>query len=126
MANAAHDVAGKVLAIFLPISAFVAMGYEHCIANQFVLPLSVQLGSGLTLGQILGSNLVPATLGNIIGGAFFTATAYSLAYGSPERAVTGAASAARARVVEALRRRRARGRPAGGSAKEARMQAGMV
>lgn len=81
-ANAAKDIWGKFIGIWLPISAFVAMGFEHCIANMYVIPLSMKLGSGITAGKFIARNLVPSTIGNIIGGAFFVGTFYAAAYGS--------------------------------------------
>ncbi|MDE6341239.1 MAG: formate/nitrite transporter family protein, partial [Muribaculaceae bacterium] len=51
--------------------AFVALGYEHCIANMFYLPLAIMEGAPIGIGACLGSNLLPATIGNIIGGALF-------------------------------------------------------
>lgn len=70
----ARTVADKVLGILLPISAFVACGFEHCVANMFFLPMGFLLNStgvgaegALTLGGIF-FNLSAATLGNIVGG----------------------------------------------------------
>lgn len=67
-------VADKVLGLLLPISAFVACGFEHCVANMFFLPMGLVLNSvgfgaagAVTLGGI-AYNLVLATLGNIAGG----------------------------------------------------------
>jgi hypothetical protein len=95
LANAAQDISGKAVAIFLPVSAFVAMGFEHCIANQYVLPLALRLGSPITVSDIVTKNLLPATIGNIIGGAFFVATLYAACYGSIERDFSSAAARAR-------------------------------
>lgn len=70
----ARTVADKVLGILLPISAFVACGFEHCVANMFFLPMGLLLnGLGIgaadavTLGGVF-YNLSAATLGNIAGG----------------------------------------------------------
>lgn len=81
------STAGKFVGIFLPISAFVAMGFEHCVANMFLIPMSMVLGSGVSVGTFIGRNLIPVTVGNILGGAGFHAISYSLAYGSPGDAV---------------------------------------
>ncbi len=66
--------ADKVLGILLPISAFVACGFEHCVANMFFLPMGLVLNGlgfgaagAVTLGGV-AYNLVLATLGNIVGG----------------------------------------------------------
>lgn len=71
---AARTITDKVIGIVLPISAFVACGFEHCVANMFFLPTGLlmnSLGFGaagtITMGGIL-FNLSAATLGNIVGG----------------------------------------------------------
>ena len=77
---AAHDVAGKVLAIIFPISAFVALGFEHSVANMYLIPLAMLAGAdGVTLAGFIG-NLLPVTLGNIVGGGVFVALIYWLIY----------------------------------------------
>ena len=70
----ARTVADKVLGILLPISAFVACGFEHCVANMFFLPMGLLLNSmgvgapdAVTLAGI-ATNLSAATLGNVAGG----------------------------------------------------------
>ena len=77
---AAHDVASKILAIVFPISAFVALGFEHSVANMYLIPIGWLAGAeGVTLGGLL-ANLVPVTLGNVIGGGVFVAAVYWLVY----------------------------------------------
>jgi formate/nitrite transporter len=83
MATAARDVAGKMLACYAPIMAFVASGFEHSVANMYFIPtgllLKDELGltaDGLTWGNFFITNLVPVTLGNIIGGVVFVSFAY--------------------------------------------------
>ena len=77
---AAHDVASKILAITFPISAFVAMGFEHSVANMYFIPLGMLLSGGKITGMDLVANLVPVTVGNIIGGSVFVALVYWLVY----------------------------------------------
>lgn len=93
MATAAKDIAGKVWAIFFPICAFVIGGWEHCVANMFYIPAGIiasmndayvakaeelygitadQIASNLTIGGF-ASNLIPVTIGNILGGMVFIA-----------------------------------------------------
>jgi formate transporter len=82
---AAHSVTDKILAIPLPIAAFVALGFEHSVANMFFLPLGWMLGSArIDLASIIG-NLIPVTLGNIVGGGLLVAGVYWAVYlrGSP-------------------------------------------
>jgi formate/nitrite transporter len=80
MALAADDVAGKVLAIFFPIMGFVAMGFDHVVANMFFLPAAIFAGvDGLTWGDVL-HNWLFAGLGNLVGAAVFVAGAYWYLY----------------------------------------------
>lgn len=95
MSGAAKDVAGKVLAVWFPIFAFVIGGFEHCVANMFYIPTGIMAASnevyaakaqelyGITAEQLQGltplstfSNLIPVTIGNIIGGAIFIGVMY--------------------------------------------------
>ena len=76
---AAHDVAGKILAIILPISAFVALGLEHSVANMFLLPFGLAAGAPGGAVDVV-RNLGWVTLGNIIGGAGGVALSYWAAY----------------------------------------------
>jgi formate/nitrite transporter len=94
MAVSARAVMGKIFAIFFPIMAFVASGFEHSVANMFFIPMGLALKgqeaivsaagladklSHLTIGGMV-MNLIPVTLGNIIGGTFFVATLYWIVY----------------------------------------------
>jgi formate/nitrite transporter FocA (FNT family) len=76
---AARDVAGKILAILWPITAFVALGFEHSVANMFLLPLGLAAGAEGGVWPIM-KNLVFVTLGNIVGGAGGVAGAYWACY----------------------------------------------
>lgn len=83
MAVAARDIAGKILACYMPIMAFVASGFEHNVANMYFIPtglfIAPQIGAdipGLDWQAFLINNLIPVTLGNIIGGCVFVAGAY--------------------------------------------------
>ncbi|MCX4187648.1 formate/nitrite transporter family protein [Methylophaga sp. OBS4] len=95
MVYASRTVTDKVLAILFPISAFVAMGFEHCIANMYMIPVailasmdpSIVAASGIDAALLanlslhgLISNIIPVTLGNIVGGAGFVAMAYYLVF----------------------------------------------
>lgn len=81
MANGAHDLTGKAIGIWLPISAFAMIGYEHCVANMFILMMAVAQGVPLSASAILLHNILPSTLGNWIGGGFFVGGFYFLVYG---------------------------------------------
>jgi formate/nitrite transporter len=90
LAYAGRSVTDKMVAVILPISAFIAAGFEHCVANMYFLPLAwllVQTGhtpanfdaSLITISGIV-HNLVPVTLGNIVGGAGFVGAVYWTIY----------------------------------------------
>ncbi len=80
IALGAEDMAGKILGIFFPIMAFVALGFDHVVANMFFLPAAHWAGvPGITWGAIAG-NWVVAFLGNFVGAAFFVATFYWYLY----------------------------------------------
>ena len=93
LAMAGHSVVDKIVAIVLPISAFVAAGFEHCIANMYFIALGLFLAEGVTLPATvnvaslgwagLASNLVPVTLGNIVGGSGMVALVYYMVYRRP-------------------------------------------
>ena len=81
LANASDDVIGKILGIWFPIMAFVTIGFEHSVANMFFIPLGLFLGAeGVTWSTMIINNLVPVTLGNIVGGAVFVACIYWYTY----------------------------------------------
>ncbi|PSC72709.1 nitrite transporter NAR1 [Micractinium conductrix] len=85
---------GKFIACLGPVSAFVCIGLEHCIANIFFVPLGIVCGAPVTLQQFFTLNLIPVTLGNIVAGTVCMATVYSLLYGALGRKITGAAKTA--------------------------------
>ncbi|MCM2263645.1 MAG: formate/nitrite transporter family protein [Desulfuromonadales bacterium] len=83
MATAARDIISKILACYVPIMAFVASGFEHNVANMYFIPaglfIDLALGqqtNGLTWGNFFIGNLLPVTLGNIVGGVVFVSFAY--------------------------------------------------
>ena len=96
-AYAAKEVAGKILALWFPTMAFVALGMEHCIANMFFIPAAILTGTDpryvalVEAGQaapltaswssFFVDNLIPVTLGNIAGGAILVALLYTFVHG---------------------------------------------
>jgi formate/nitrite transporter len=96
LALAADDVAGKILAIFFPIMAFVAMGFDHVVANMFFLPAAIFAGVDLTWWDAL-HNWIFAFLGNLVGAAVFVAGAYWFLYARADEEPSGAASEATSR-----------------------------
>ena len=103
MAATAKDVAGKCIAIFFPIFVFVISGFEHCVANMYYIPAGILAAHnpiyaakatelyGITAEQLSGlnfgtmfSNLLPVTIGNIIGGMVFVGLLYWYLYRKKE------------------------------------------
>lgn len=83
MSFAGKTVADKILGLFFPIFLFIASGYEHSVADMYYIPAGIFAGGGaegLNWGTFFMSNLLPVTIGNIIGGAVFVGTAYYLIY----------------------------------------------
>lgn len=72
---AAKTVGGKIAGAILPVALFVISGYEHSVANMFLFPFAKILGSSITIGEII-MNLLPVTIGNIVGGAIIVPFAY--------------------------------------------------
>lgn len=77
---AARTVASKILAIVFPISAFVALGFEHSIANMYLIPTGWLAGSDLVTLDGYAVGLVIVTAGNVIGGGVLVALVYWLVY----------------------------------------------
>jgi formate/nitrite transporter len=82
---AARSVEGKAIAIALPISAFVALGFEHCIANFYLLPVGMLSGAHVSLADFL-ANIIPVTLGNTLGGVTVAAAYYLIFLSAGPRA----------------------------------------
>ena len=99
MAAGAKDIAGKLLAIFFPIWLFITSGFEHCVANMYYIPAGIMakgttgwVDAALKLGitpeklahlnwsGFIIHNLVPVTLGNIVGGGLFVGVVYWYVY----------------------------------------------
>jgi formate/nitrite transporter len=79
-ATAAKDVVGKVIGVWFPVMAFVTLGFEHCVANMFFLPVAMALGAPISPSDALLHNLLPATLGNIVGGGLLVGALYAFIY----------------------------------------------
>ncbi|MCZ0860407.1 formate/nitrite transporter family protein [Methanocorpusculum sp. MG] len=88
---AADDVIGKMAGVWFPIMAFVASGFEHCVANMYFIPAGIitnMIAGGpanieiLNWGTMWTNNIIWSTLGNIVGAAIFMAVIYSFCYKS--------------------------------------------
>lgn len=74
LAFQARDVAGKIMGIWWPVFAFVALGLDHVVANMYFIPMGIFLGSThISVGYYIWKSMIPAALGNIVGGALFVA-----------------------------------------------------
>lgn len=99
MSMTTTDTAGKILALFFPILIFIVSGFEHCVANMYYIPAgliakmnpqyvqqAISMGitqgqlDGLNIGSFLLNNMLPVTIGNIIGGGFFIGFAFWFAH----------------------------------------------
>jgi formate transporter len=106
----ARTTTDRILGIIFPVTAFVASGFEHCIANMYFVPLGLLIKSDaavaglaksvadLTWSNFIFRNLLPVTIGNIIGGAFMVAAIYWWIYLRPS--VTVLETAAPPKVTE--------------------------
>jgi len=113
LCSSARSTTDKILAIIFPISAFVAAGFEHSVANMYFIPIGLLIRdfapdkfwaldalakattpitaatyANLTWGNFFLKNLLPVTIGNIIGGAGFVGLVYWFAYLRPQKTVT--------------------------------------
>jgi len=108
LCSSARSTTDKILAIIFPISAFVAAGFEHSVANMYFIPIGLFIKgfvpadsafwgaigktaadfANLTWGNFFLKNLLPVTIGNIIGGAGFVGLVYWFAYLRPQKTVT--------------------------------------
>jgi formate/nitrite transporter FocA (FNT family) len=99
MAFATTSMTGKIFAIFFPIWLFVTSGFEHSVANMYYIPAGIiakanevyiqaaqSIGvsdaalEGLSWQSFFVNNLIPVTIGNIVGGSIFVSLAYLTAY----------------------------------------------
>lgn len=83
MCFAAHSVSGKAVAIIFPVTAFVALGFEHSVANMYLIPVGMLHRDGAIDFAALFANLIPVTVGNIVGGGVLVALVYWLVYLRP-------------------------------------------
>lgn len=99
---AANSLVDKAVAIIFPVSAFIAAGFEHSIANMYLIPAGLLVKSlnptlfsqvavdpsAFSLVNFLTQNLIPVTLGNMIGGSLFVGIAYFLIFSSSSSNMT--------------------------------------
>jgi formate/nitrite transporter FocA (FNT family) len=76
LALSSKAMVGKFFGIWFPIMAFVSTGFEHCVANMYFIPAGIMLGANVTWAQFIQWNLIPVTIGNIVGGFIFIGALY--------------------------------------------------
>ena len=81
LATSGRDNVSKIYGIWIPIWAFVLLGYQHCIANYLLIPIGMFYGTNFGVGKFIYQSIIPVTLGNIIGGAFFCGVFFWILYG---------------------------------------------
>ena len=88
MGMTSRSTVGKIVAAWLPIFIFFALGFEHSIVNMFVIPAGMLLGAKVTVADWWIWNQIPVTIGNFVGGALFTGFALYSTYKPSSRSPT--------------------------------------
>jgi formate transporter len=102
----ARSTVDKIAAIVFPITAFVAAGFEHSVANMYFIPMGLLIKAfdpafaaasgldlgGLTWGSFVVDNLIPVTIGNIIGGTVLVAAVYWMVFLGGKKSPIGSAT----------------------------------
>jgi len=79
--TSARDIISKIVALWLPIVCFLAIGADHVITNMFYIPLAIFYGDPqISVGYYIWKSLIPSCLGNIIGGGLFVGVVYWYLY----------------------------------------------
>uniref|UniRef100_A0A6U3AKI1 Formate/nitrite transporter n=1 Tax=Entomoneis paludosa TaxID=265537 RepID=A0A6U3AKI1_9STRA len=81
LGGATNDLVGKLVAVWFPISTFVAIGLEHSVANLFLMPAAMLLNASMSWGDIIFRNVLPVLAGNAVAGALVVAASYSYQFG---------------------------------------------
>ncbi|MCJ1300532.1 hypothetical protein MMC08_003329 [Hypocenomyce scalaris] len=83
-----REIHSTISAIWFPTATFVALGLDHCIANMFFIPIGIWNGApGISVGYYIWKSLIPATIGNMIGGGLFVGAVYWYLYLTGEGSV---------------------------------------
>jgi formate/nitrite transporter len=93
MAMSTTSTVGKIVTAWLPIFIFFAQGFEHTVVNMFIIPTGMMLGAKVTISGWIMWNLIPVTLGNFVGGFFFTGLAIYITHKPKTQATAGAVAA---------------------------------
>jgi formate/nitrite transporter FocA (FNT family) len=93
VAFTSQSTVGKIFAIWGPVVLFFSQGWEHTVVNMFVIPFSLMNGGHFTIPEWWFWNQIPATIGNWIGGMFFTGMALYMTHRAPKPAGEAVAQA---------------------------------
>ncbi|KFA62430.1 hypothetical protein S40285_06082 [Stachybotrys chlorohalonatus IBT 40285] len=88
LATSSKDNLSKIVGIWIPIWAFVALGYQHSIANFFLVPIGMFYGTNFSVGKFIYQSVIPVTIGNIIGGSGLTGAMLWFLYGRNDTLAT--------------------------------------
>ncbi|KAH8800254.1 Formate/nitrite transporter-domain-containing protein [Xylogone sp. PMI_703] len=86
---AADDNLTKTYSIWIPVWAFAGLGYQHSIANYFLIPIGMFYGAGFSVGEFIYKSIIPVTLGNAVGGGFLTAASLWFLFGEKKERLLG-------------------------------------
>jgi formate/nitrite transporter len=81
LAIGAVEFVSKIYCIWVPVWAFVIAGYQHSIANYFLIPMGMFYGTEFNVGRFIYQSIIPVTLGNIVGGVLLGALPFWFLYG---------------------------------------------
>jgi formate/nitrite transporter FocA (FNT family) len=98
MAFSSESTGGKIFAMWLPVTMFFALGFEHAVVNMFVIPAGMVMGAHVSFADWWGSNQLPVLAGNLIGGVLLTS---ALLYFSHRRRVNRLDSAEADELLDA-------------------------
>ncbi|KAI9816032.1 MAG: hypothetical protein M1827_002024 [Pycnora praestabilis] len=82
-----REIVSKIVAIWWPTATFVALAFDHVVANMFFVPIGIWNGTPFGVGYYIWKSLIPATIGNMVGGGLFVGAAYWYLYLTGEGAV---------------------------------------
>ena len=89
LALSSRSTVGKIVAMWLPIMTFFALGFEHSVVNMYLIPSGMMFGAPISVVQALFWNLLPVTLGNLVAGALLTGVALYTTYPAKASPVVG-------------------------------------
>lgn len=81
LAMSSNDHVSKIYSIWIPVWSFVILGYQHCIANYYLVPIGMFYGTNFGVGKFIYQSVIPVTIGNIIGGCILSGFAFWFLYG---------------------------------------------